>query len=391
MNMLDEGAGDLDALEIADRLDRLGASLELGADLDTAYVNVSTLKANIDSSLGLFADVVLNPTFPAQELERLRQQTLAAIQQEMNRPQSIALRLFPRLVYGEGHAYAIPFTGSGTLESVREISREDLVAYHHAWFKPNNATLILAGDITMKEARPLIEKRLGSWRSGETPSKQVGPVKPPRESRVFVVDRPNSQQSIIIAGHVVPPYEHPERLALEAANDVLGGSFSARVNMNLREDKHWSYGARSIISSARGPQPFFVYAPVQTDRTAESMAEISGELRGIAGGNPPTEGEVVKVKDQNTLTLPGRWETHGAVLDAISEVVRYGLPDGYWDQYPQRVRALDVPKVSAAARTHLHPGRLTWVVIGDWQKIRESVQDLDIGPIQLLDASGHPL
>jgi zinc protease len=391
MNMLDEGAGDMDALEIAARLDRLGATLTLGADLDTAYANVSALKTNLGESLDLFADVVLNPTFPAEELERLRQQTLAGIQQEMNRPQTMALRLFPQLVYGDQHAYAIPFTGTGTLQSVGEVSREDLVGYHRTWFKPNNATLILAGDITMAQARPLIEKRFQHWQKGVPPDKAIGPVTAKQEATVYVVDRPNSEQSVIIAGQVVPPYDHPQRLALEAANNVLGGSFSARVNMNLREDKHWSYGARSIIANARGPQPFLVYAPVQTDRTAESMAEIQRELQDLASNRPPTANEVARVKDQNTLTLPGRWETQGAVLGSISEIVRYGLTDDYWDSYPQRVRALDVAAVAAAAETQLHPRGLTWVVIGDWQKIRAAVNDLDIGPVQLLDASGNRL
>ncbi|HEX7037087.1 MAG TPA: pitrilysin family protein [Pseudomonadales bacterium] len=391
MNMLDEGAGKLDALEIAARLDRLGARLDLGAGLDTAFVNVSALKTNLEPTLDLFADVVLEPTFPAAELERLRQQTLAAIQQEMTRPQTIALRLFPQLVYGQGHAYAMPFTGSGTLDSVRSITRNDLVGYHRTWFKPNNATLIVTGDITMAEARPLVERHFRNWRRGDVPPKPVGPVQPADGSRVYVVDRPNSEQSIIIAGHVVPPYDHPARLALEAANNVLGGSFSARVNMNLREDKHWSYGARSLIANARGPQPFFVFAPVQTDRTAESMVEIHRELLGIAGDEPPTPEEVDKVKDQNTLTLPGRWETQSAVLASISEIVRYGLPDDYWKRYPERVRALDVAAVSSAAAQHIHPRRLVWVVIGDWQKIRQAVQELELGPIQQLDASGQPL
>lgn len=391
MAMLDEGVDGMDALEISDRLDRLGASLSLGADLDTANAGISALKVNLEDSLDLYSKVVLKPTFPQKELDRLREQTLAGIQQEMNRPLSMALRLFPKLIYGEGHAYAMPFTGSGTLESVRSITRDDLVAYHENWFRPNNATLIVTGDITMDEARPLVADLFGDWERGEVPAKEIGPVEPADEPLIYVVDRPDSEQSMIIAGHVVPPYSSPDRLALEAANNVLGGSFTARVNMNLREDKHWSYGARSIIADARGPQPFLVYAPVQTDKTAESMAEIQKELVAIVGEEPPTEEEVQKVKDQNTLTLPGRWETHGAVLGSIREIVRFGLPDNYWDEYPERIRALDVKTVSDAADEHIHPGRATWVVIGDWEKIREGVEKLDIGEIRLIDASGEPV
>ncbi len=391
MNMLDEGAGKRTALDIAAELDRLGATMDMGSDLDTSHVDVSALASRLDHTLDLYADVILHPTFPADELERQRQQTLAAIQQEMTSPQSMALRLFPQLVYGKHHAYAVPFTGTGDLDSVRSISRDDLIAYHHTWFKPNNATLIVTGDTTMAAIRPLIEARFADWKPGDVPEKHIGPVEPPAQSTVYVVDRPNAEQSIIIAGQTVPPFDNPHRLALQAANDVLGGSFSARVNMNLREDKHWSYGARSIIADARGPQPFFVYAPVQTDKTAASMSEIEQEIQGISGDRQPTEAEVARVKDQDVLTLPGRWETDSAVADAIGELVRFGLPDDYWDRYPERVRALDVQAVGSAASEYIHPRRLTWVVIGDWQKIKDAVEKLNIGPIEQLSAGGKAM
>ncbi|MEQ8857621.1 MAG: pitrilysin family protein [Pseudomonadales bacterium] len=390
MNMLDEGAGKLDALEIGARFDRLGATLNLGANLDAAFADVAALKANLAETVDLFAQVVLNPTFPDAELERLRQQALAGIRQEMSQPQTMALRLFPQLVYGKGHAYAMPFTGSGTLDSVAAITRDDLLAYHRGWFKPNNATLIVTGDISMAEARPLIERHFGRWAAGPTPEKPIGSVKPARQPSVYVVDRPGSEQSVIIAGHVVPPYDHPERLALAAANDVLGGSFSARLNMNLREDKHWSYGARSIIADARGPQPFLMFAPVQTDQTAAAMAELRHELEALVGARPPSAEEIAKVKDQSTLTLPGRWETHRAILDAIGEIVRFDLADDYWDRYPEQVRGLDVASVTKAAVDQLHPDRVTWVVIGDWTRIGAAVRELSAGEVRLIDTNGVP-
>jgi zinc protease len=384
LDMMDEGAGTLDALEIGAALDRLGASVSLGANLDSAVAGVSALKANLAETLELYADIVLEPTFPEAELERLRAQTLAAIQQEMSQPQTMALRLFPELIYGAGHPYAIPFTGSGTLASVRAMSRDDLVDYHRTWFKPGNATLIVAGDATMAEIRPLVEREFGGWAAGQAPEKSIAAVNPAEQPVIHVVDRPGSEQSIIIAGHVVPPYGHPDRLAIESANKVLGGSFSARVNMNLREDKGWSYGARSIIADARGPQPFFMFAPVQTDQTAASMAELLAELELLTSTRPPTEAEVTKVKRQSTLTLPGRWETHGAVLGSIAEIVHFDLADDYWDEYPERIRDLDAQALAQAAQTHLQPNRLTWVVIGDWKKIRESVEALELGEVRLL-------
>ncbi len=385
LNMMDEGAGDLDALEIGAELDRLGATLSLGANLDSAIAGVQALKANLADTLALYADVVLAPTFPETELERLRQQTLAAIQQEMSQPMSMALRLFPQLIYGEGHPYALPFTGSGTLDSVRAMTRDDLVRYHSTWFKPGNATLIVTGDTTMDEIRPLVERHFGDWAPGTVPDKAIPSVALADVPVVHVVDRPGAEQSMIIAGHVVPPYDHPDRLAIESANNVLGGSFSARVNMNLREDKHWSYGARSIIADARGPQPFFMFAPVQTDKTAASMAELLAELEMLTDTRPPTDEETTKVKRQSTLTLPGRWETQGAVLGSIGEVVRFGLDDDYWDRYPDQIRALDTDALATAAERYLHPDRLTWVVIGDWEKIGESVQALELGEIHLVE------
>lgn len=385
LDMMDEGAGDLDALEIGAALDRLGATLTLGADLDSAVAGVTALKANLAETLALYADVVLEPTFPEAELSRLRQQTLAAIQQEMSQPRSMALRLFPQLIYGEGHPYALPFTGTGTLESVGAITRDDLVGYHRTWFKPGNATLIVTGDTTMAEIRPLVERHFGDWAPGSVPNKSIPAVAPAEAPVVHVVDRPGAEQSMIIAGHVVPPYDHPDRLAIESANNVLGGSFSARVNMNLREDKHWSYGARSIIADARGPQPFFMFAPVQTDKTAASMAELRAELDMLTSTRPPTAEETTKVKRQSTLTLPGRWETQGAVLGSIREIVRFGLDDDYWDRYPERIRALDAEELAATAQQYLHPDRLTWVVIGDWAKIGESVKALELGEIHLVE------
>jgi zinc protease len=389
MNMLDEGAAGMTALDISARLERLGATLNAGANLDTAYVNLSALRANLQESLALFADVILRPDFPEADLERLRQQTLARISQEQSRPQTMALRLIPQLIYGDGHPYAIPFTGSGTADSVRAISRDDLKSYHDTWFRPGIATLVITGDTTLAEMRPMLDRHFGGWKAGTSPQRSVDSVTPPEAPRVFVVDRPGSEQSVIIAGLVLPPYDHPQRLALDAANDVLGGTFSARINMNLREDKGWSYGASSLIANARGPQPFLMLAPVQTDRTAESMAEVLQELAGLTGERPPSPDEVEKVKDRKTLSLPGRWETRRAITNAISEIVRFELADTYWDRYPGMIRDLDVNDVAAAASDLLHPQRLTWVVVGDWTKIEDSVRALGLGEIRRIDEQGE--
>jgi zinc protease len=263
--------------------------------------------------------------------------------------------------------------------------------FHESWFRPNNSTLIVVGDTSLRTIAPLVEKHFGAWQRGDVPQKNVAPQASPADSVLYVVDRPGAEQSVIVAGHVAPPYPSEDRLALEMANEVLGGSFTARLNMNLREDKHWSYGARSLIAEAHGPRPFFVYAPVETDRTAESMAEINRELSALVTDEPPTLEELATVKNRVVLSLPGRWETAEAVATALAEVERFGLDANYWDVYPERVRALGMDAVAAAARKHVHPQRLVWVVIGDWVRIESAVRALGIGEVHRVDAAGAPI
>jgi zinc protease len=206
---------------------------------------------------------------------------------------------------------------------------------------------------------------------------------------VYVLDRPGALQSVIIAGHVAPPKANPDELAIETMNTILGGEFTARINMNLREDKHWSYGAQSLVWDAEGQRPFLVFAPVQSDKTAESMREIQAELTGIRGQHPATAEELARVKNSMTLTLPGRWETNGAVLGSLADIVRYGLPETYWSAYAGNVRDMNLQKVNAAARAVIHPESLVWVVVGDRAKIAESVAALGFGEVQEIDADGN--
>ncbi len=392
MAMLDEGTRTRDALRISDELERLGAELSAGSNLDMSSVNLSALRANLDPSLELYADVILNPSFPGKEFDRLKKQQLAAIKREKTQPFSMALRVFPRLMYGEGHAYGLPLTGSGTEASVQSLSVDELKDFHSTWFKPNNATLVVVGDITMAELRPKLEKHFGKWRQGEVPAKNLGDVDLPDATSVYIIDRPDSEQSIIFAGHLAPPKSDSEQLAIEAMNDILGGSFTARINMNLREDKHWSYGARSLVFDTAAQRPFIAFAPVQTDKTAESIAEINKEVTGIRGdAMPPTEEELAKIKDQKTLTLPGRWETNGAVLGDIVQMQRFGLPDDHWSTYAATVRALSLADVSRQAERVLQPGKMTWVIVGDRAKIESGIRDLGLGEVRFLDPDGNPV
>ncbi len=389
MDLMDEGTARRTSLQISEELALLGASLGSGAGLDAANVSLSALKENLDASLDVFADVVLHPAFPENEFARLKRERLARIQQEKAQPIGIALRVFSTLLYGQGHAYGNPLTGSGTEASVQGMTRDDLAQFHATWFKPNNAKLLVVGDITMEEIRPKLERLFRDWRRGDVPQKNLATVPQKDGSAIYVFDRPGAQQSMIIAGHVAPPRNSPDEIAIEAMNTILGGEFTARINMNLREDKHWSYGAQSLFWPAKGQRPFFVYAPVQSDKTAESVAEIRAELSAIGSDRPATAEELDRAKASRTLTLPGQWETAAAVLGSISEIVEYGLPDDYFATYPGKVRALTLSDINRAAGAVLHPDKVVWIVVGDRAKIEQGLRDLNIGPVREIDADGN--
>ncbi len=390
MGMLDEGTDTRSALEISDELSMLGASIGAGSVLDVSFVTLSTLTETLDASLDLYADVVLRPAFPENEFERLRRQQLAAIQREKVRPISMGLRVLPRLLYGEGHAYDLPLTGSGTEATVAALDVSDLRQFHETWFKPGNGTLIVVGDTDLATIQPRLEALFAGWAPGSVPTKNIAAVSQPKGGQVYLVNRPEAEQTVIFAAQLAPPTANPDEIALQAMNDVLGGDFTSRINMNLREDKNWSYGASTALVAAEGQRPFFVYAPVQTDSTGPAIQEIIAELEAIRGSRPPSLEEVEKVKARTTLSLPGRWETGGAVAGSLGELVRFGLPDDWWSTYSGRVRALEVDDVAAAARTYVLPGNLVWVIVGDLSRIEPEVRALGLGEIEFIDADGQP-
>jgi zinc protease len=388
-NMLDEGTKSRTSLQISDELQRLGATLSTGANLDQTFVGLSALKANLDRSLEVFADVLRNPSFPQADFDRLKKQQLAAIEQESVQPISVAMRVLPRLVFGTGHAYGSPLTGSGTLASVRSLSRKDVEAWYRAWLKPNAATLIVTGDTTLAEMKPRIERLLGGWTRGETPKKNVGPVPPP-PAGIYVIDRPGAIQSLVLMGTTAPPRNNPDEIPQEVMNTILGGQFIARINMNLREDKHWSYGAGTAFIDARGPRPYIGYASVQADKTKESLQEMLKEFRGIRGERPATADELSTALSSLTTSLPGQWETSRAVLGSIAEIVRFGFDDRYFDGWASRVRAVTLGDVSKAAQL-IDPAKLVWVVVGDRKKVEAGLRELGLGEPKAIDADGSPV
>ena len=391
MGMIDEGTKARSSIQISDEEQRLGARIGSGSNLDSSFVTLSALKPNLDASLALYADVVLNPSFPDADFKRLQKQQIAGIQREKAEPTGMALRVFPKLLYGSDHPYGLPFSGSGYESGVAKITRDELVKFHQTWFKPNNATMVIAGDTTMAEIKPKLESLFKDWKQGATPAKKLSTVAGKTGTTIYLIDKPGAAQSLILAGQLVAGTANPDEIPFKTVIQVLGGAFISRMNMNLREDKHWSYGASTFVPDARAQRPLIGYAPVQTDKTKESLVEVMKEFKGITGAKAVSSSELQAAQDGMTRTMPGEWETQRAVAGSIGEIVRFGLPDDYYVTFPAKVRALKTSDVDACAKKTITPDKMVWVVVGDRAKIEAGIKQLGWGDVKYLDADGNPL
>jgi zinc protease len=389
--MLEEGTPSRDSLKIGEELESLSANFNAGANLDWSLVSLNTLKSTMDKSLDIYADLILHPAFPQKEFERLQKERIAAIKREKVTPQTMALRVVPALIYGKGHPYALPFTGTGTEASVAKMTREDLARFHDTWFKPNNATLLVVGDTTLAEIQPKLERLLAAWKPGDVPQRTVPHVEQPEKNVVYLVDRPGSGQSVIIGAQLAPPLKDPDALALQLVNDIFGGKFSSRINMNLREDKHWSYGVRSVLPAARGQRPYISISAVQTDKTKESMIELVKEYNGIAGEKPITDEELKDDQNNTTLGLPGNFETAQQLSGAYGTILQNGLPEDYYNTFTQRATALTPANANEIAKKYIQPSHLVWVVVGDMSKVEDGIRALNLGDVHKIDPDGNPV
>jgi len=389
--MLEEGTPTRDSLKIGEELESLSANFNAGAGLDYSVVSLNTLKSTMDPSLEIYADLILHPAFPEKEFLRLQKERIAGIQREKVAPQAMALRVVPTLLYGAGHPYAVPFTGTGTEASVSKMTREDLVKFHETWFKPNNATLLVVGDTSLTELKPKLEKLLASWKPGDVPQRTVPHVAEPAKDVVYLIDRPGSGQSVIFGAQLAPPQNDPDALALQLVNDIFGGKFSSRINMNLREDKHWSYGVRSVLPAAKGQRPYISISAVQTDKTKESMVELVKEYNNVVGSKPITEEELRDEQTNATLALPGSFETVQQLSGAYSNILQYGLPEDYYNTFTQKALALTPDSANEIAKKYILPDHLIWVVVGDMSKVESGVRELNLGEVHKIDADGNPV
>jgi zinc protease len=389
--MLEEGTPTRDSLKIGEEFESLSANFNAGANLDWAIVSLNTLTLTMDKALDIYGDLILHPAYPQKEFQRLQQDRIATIRREKVQPQSMALRVVPQLLYGKGHPYSLPFTGTGTEAAVSKMTREDLAKWHDTWFKPNNATLLIVGDTTLAAIKPKLEKLFAGWKPGDVPKKNVAQVAQPEKNTVYLIDRPDSKQSIIFGAQLAPPRNDPDAVSLQLVNDMFGGTFGSRINMNLREDKHWSYGVFSVMPSARGQRPYLSISPVETDKTKESLFELVKEYKDVTGGKPIAEQELKDEQSNATLGLPGSFETVQQLSGAYSQILQYGLPEDYFNTFTEKAMSLTPESANAIAKKFILPDHLVWVVVGDMSKVEQGIRDLNLGEIHKIDVDGNPV
>ncbi len=380
--MLDEGAGSRSALEIADEIDFLGADLGTSSSFDASAVRLGVPVARLSQALSVMADVALRPTFPDAELERVRQERLTDLLQARDDAATVAPMAFARLLFGPSHRYG---TGAvGTAATIKDFTTSDLKSFHAAAYQPANATLIVVGDLTADSVMPQLEKQFGSWRAGSTaPGHTTVAMAPqPAQRQIVIVDMPGAEQSQVRIGWVGVPRSTPDYFPLQVLNTILGGSFTSRLNQNLRETHGYSYGASSRFDMRLSAGPFFAGAGVQTDKTAEALREFFNELTAI--GKPIPADELTKAKNYVAFGFPSGFETIGDFSAQIEQQIVYGLPDSYYADYVKNIQAVTAEAVAKAAATYIQPQRFLVVVVGDRKVIEPGIRALNLGMVRTM-------
>ena len=385
--MLDAGTAIMDALQIADRLDFIGASLNVFAGVDGTSATLTTLTSHLDEALGVYADVLTGASFPAREFERIKKQRLTALLQQKDRPAVIASLAFNHILYGSHHPYGNDLSGSE--ESVSSVTREDLVAYYTTYYRPNNATLIVVGDVTMDDLLPRLEKGFKGWTQGTIPALHMPPTPSRAERTVYLIDKPGAPQSEIRIGYPALSRDTPDYFPVQVMNRLLGGQYSSRINLNLRERHGYTYGARSGFVFNRQPGPFIASGGFVSNKTDSSIREILYEIdRTRADGVTKEELEFSKKGMEGSFALS--FETPLQMAMALQAIVLYKLPDDYFTTYLQTIDGVTLGDVQLVARQYLDTSRMAILVVGDIRDIRAGVDALKLGPTVVCDVRGNP-
>ena len=379
--MLDEGAGQRTALQIADDIEFLGAALETGSSFDASAVRLNVPSARLDAALPIMADVALRPTFPQAELDRLRQERLTTLLQARDDAAQVAPLAFSRVVFGGTHRYGT--AAMGTPSTLKAFTTMDLRAFHSAMYQPSSATLVVAGDVRADTVVPLLEKQFGGWKAaGPATRAAVSQAPQLAERQVTIVDMPGAAQSQVRIGWVGVPRSTPDYFTLQVLNTILGGSFTSRLNQNLREKNQFAYGASSRFDMRLAAGPFFAGAGIQTNKTTEALREFFNELTAI--GAPVSADELAKAKNYVALGFPSEFETIEDLASHIEEMVVYKLPDDYFSHYIANIQAVTAAAVQKAAATYIQPGKFAVVIAGDRKAIEAGVRSLKLGHVRVL-------
>lgn len=386
-DMLDEGTKSRNALEIADQTAFLGADLGTSSGWDRSVVSLHTTTAQMDSALALFADVLLNPAFPETDLERVRKERLTALLQREDYGPAIADRVFDRVVFGDRNPYGHPI--SGTRESVADITRSDIATFYSTYYRPNNATLIVVGDVKPEDVERRAQSFFGSWQRGEIPSTEYGPVRPAHGRTIYLVDKPGAAQSSFRIGGTGVARSTPDYFAIEVMNTILGGSFTSRLNQNLRETHGYTYGAFSGFAMRRQPGPFTAEAEIVAAKTDSALLQFMAELRGIRDTVP--QAELTKAKQLLQLQLPGDFETTRSIASRLVPVAIYDLPLDFYNEYVGRIGAVTQSDVQRVARERIKPDSFDIVIVGDGKLVEPALTALDVAPVKRLTLHGDPV
>jgi zinc protease len=385
--MLREGTTSRKSLEIADQIAFLGIRLSPTSSWESSTLSLHTPTAQLDSALALFADVALHPSFPANEFERVRKTQLTELLQLRDQGAAIASIAFPAIIYGSAHPYGAP--AQGTEASVKALTTGDLQSYYQANFRPNNATLIVVGDVTPAQVEQKINTLFGSWQRADIP--QINYSEPPKSgvTTIYLIDKPGAAQSSFRIGEIGVPRSTQDYFALTVMNTILGGSFTSRLNQNLRETRGYTYGAGSRFDMRRAAGPFLASAEIVTAKSDSALLEFMKELNGIRQLVPPAE--LSRAKRYLQLQLPGNFETTQQIAAALVPVALYGLPLDYYNNYVQNIEGVTQADVARVAQQYINPGSLAVVIVGDRKTIEAGLKATNVGPIAIRDISGQPI